>query len=930
MSTPLTFPQFERLLLSGDADSLSKAGYPDAACIASGNFDIFSDAYRSAEIASDCLQLAGTQVTLRSQTLTRALADASGGSQPALISCYIAGISLLQSFIRHNWAGPSQKLDNTDQNQIASFFLMLDGEDVAFPSRRLHYLRAALHILVDHVQEFIRNGSQLIAWWSTRALLAHHAVLSSPTPTIQYNLFTMYARFMGSQVAETRYLFANKAPTMPGADYQEEEDDDDLLPAPVSDANEHMTDEDSHFVCALDENDSVDRQLLVLANLELCIAQRLFYDTDGAMRTLNRADRLAGISFRISGEMGVRTKFQVKPTAQLVARAFETPMSQTLVPAKSRTLSFLLPLHQDTESQNETMSTVPVLPLPKNIPLADSDLLGYIKLTDPPTEPCSDTESNDGMEQDTTPLGPEKKHLTAVEQALALCHASVVRARNASHLLTKEEMSPYIDMVLRNASSPHGASSVVHMHALIMRVSFERERGRFLERCMAQMEEISQFIDRTVEEENLVGAERALFTFAASLPPRWELKKQLAISFGKLGLVKSAMEIFEELEFWDELVDCHRLMGNLGVAEAMIRTELEKLDVAVLEDGTKLLEEPLIGLNGLGANRAVQARAARRPRLLCVLGDVTRDRKHFETAWEESGGKYARAKRALARLCVQKEEWAEAVIHFREALKLNSLFPEAWFTYGCSAMEIDDWGLAANAFTRVVQQMPDNGEAWNNLARVLHEMGKEKEALKALGEAARIKRDSWRIWNNVLVLAVELRSSSELVRAMERMLELRGKDGVEEEGISVAVEEVIRMSTSEDMEDKAMVGDVSKRLLRVLGRCSVLVSTNATVWEAYAKLYEIMGDEGVQKAFDCRLKQVRALVAHGNWICDRLIFRKMVVAMQSLVEDGIKTGMETNKRTAKLQVESIMEQTELVFRRDDGWKQLEEVIKLLV
>ena len=132
---------------------------------------------------------------------------------------------------------------------------------------------------------------------------------------------------------------------------------------------------------------------------------------------------------------------------------------------------------------------------------------------------------------------------------------------------------------------------------------------------MSQLEEIGRFVDDPMEaledaSRCAVVAERNMLLYASGVPPRWELKKELAISFGRIGLVKSAMEIFEKLEYWDELVDCHRLIGNLGHAEALVREQLDMLDQAVLEDGLQDESERAAGVLNFGAKGAVHARAA--------------------------------------------------------------------------------------------------------------------------------------------------------------------------------------------------------------------------------------------------------------------------------------------------------------------------------
>lgn len=942
----LQISHFERLLLLSDATALDSMGLPDAAAIARGSYSfltspVTSSSPLSSKLADDLISNSHPTTSAPS-LLTTTLQSAASGNLIHLCAIYTAGVGLLQAFLTLNWAGPPPSGLTTSHASEAAAALLLasDGEDVATPTRCLVWLRAARRVLVDCVAEFVRGGALLAPWWAARVLLAHQAVLSGLAPMLRYDVFTMFGRFLGPDVIHSRELYAADIVSRKEDSDKEEEDDDFFLPAPAAKGGA-IEDEEDDFIDVLVANDRVDARLKVLAYLELSLAQKLYYDADGAYSTLQRAFQIERIAFRVTGEMGVRTKYQTKATAQLIAHAYGTLDNAVVgLPLSDFAISFPKNVGKPDANGfpgNQDRNAIS-LPLPVNVPVNDTDVLGYIRLTGDQESVVTASDCGEDIEdeEEQVALGNEMYHLTPIQQALALGQASLLRARNASHILTREEMAPYVNLVIQNADSPFGTSSMVQIRALSLRVSFEQDRGRYLERCMSQMEEIGKFIDNPMDSlpemtKNSAIAERNFFLFASSVPPRWELKKEIAVSFGKIGLVKSAMEIFEELEYWDELVDCHRLIGNLGAAEALVRNQLELLDNAVLEEGIVNSFEISTSILKFGSQGAVHARAARRPRLLCVLGDVTHDKKYLETAWEESGFKYARAKRALARMCVEAEEWEDAVQHFKEALAINPLFPEAWFTYGCSAIQVNDMQLAAHAFTTVVQQTPENGEAWNNLGRVLHGLGKTKEALKALSEAAKSKRDSWRVWNNILSLAAETRSSLDIVRSMERLLDLRGKDGVVAEPIGVAVGEIIRMTSSEDAEDRSLAGPVCRRLLKILGRCTALVSTNPSIWAAYAELHELVPDAGgIQKAFDCRLKQVRSLIAHGQWRSDRYEFRRMALASDALAKDAVQSQNELSVRAAKLHLQSIIEQTKDDFKDDEGFLQLTQTIHNLV
>ena len=874
---------FERALLRGDAKTLQNL-CPISALMVSGNFAL----------------------ALNSPVGIAALSNEPLNFSPR--SIYTTGVACLLEFIRHNYAGPRTSHNRTaserESDELVAHSLALDGEDVVLNVRMPHLLVAARKLLVENLFVLCDAGAELAPWWATRVVLAHNAVLSAPTPTLKNELFTLFARFLGHSAARTLFS-SSENPTISSSLQSNKVDDTDDDVDDLFAGLENTVDEEDEMRCVLPHADEpTEIALTVLAYLELALAQRLFYDPEAASESILRAAQYAQIEISVKGELGTRTKYQQNPTAQLIARARRVLHEDGRCVERYLLTGLAVAFPGDTR---DNINVCAELPLPKNVAVNDSDALGFIKLTDQSTELDS----------------AEIEHLTPLDQALVLAYASVTRASNAEHLLTDQQMAPYVNLVLKNETSLYGASSLVQMKALVMRVSFENERGRLLERCMTQMEVVNNFIDDDMCQlsdnvRSAAVAERAYFTFAAGVQPWWEMKKQLAIALGKIGLVKAAMDIFLELEFWDELVDCHRLLGNIGAAEELIMQQLEALDKAVEIADPKLVE------------KAEMARKARRPRLLCVLGDVTRNTSHFETAWEESGHRYTRAKRALGRFYVDTQKWTEAMIHLGEALALNPLYPDVWFAYGCTALETKDYNAAAHGFTQVVRQTPNFAEGWNNLARALVELNKKKEALTALMEAGRLMRESWRVWDNVLTLATETKSTNEALRAIDKLLELRERDANISRPLIVAVESVVRGAQSKDKDERVIASSQCRQLLKILGRATSTVSTNAEVWEAYARVHELVpGTEGMRKAFDCRLKQARAIKVDETWKRDVKAFRRMVVATTALCDTAKSVGEETVLKNAMQHVKSVMEQTVDDFKEDAGYLRLEQLVKEL-
>jgi tetratricopeptide (TPR) repeat protein len=863
----------DRALISGDAATLRSLRIPSPLAIFAGDLPTL---LRNASQHNHPLH----------SVVTSLLNSPFNSTDNLSTHTYIAAIAVLNSFLRVNFAGP--KLPSPPTTAPSADLpreLSVDGEEPAAAVADAHLLLAAESVLVAHAEALAALGLPYARWWAARASMAHHLALPRPTPTLHARIFGNFVALLGVDSPAATTL---------------------LKSASAGQRTQSSVVEASSVFGGTERGIA---GLEALANIELCMAQQQFYDTESAMKSLARARDLLGVAVDVRGRLGVRTKFQQTPLSQLVARVYAADVE--LPRASIKGVLFPFPRQSDGG----------MFSLPTNVPLDDADVLGYIKLV---------PGAGDDDEEFAASFGPELLDMTPLEQSLLLGLASVALSRNASHDLTDEEATPYVTRVLSSVESVHGSCSSLQTRALLLRTRFERNRGRYMERNMNQMEAISDFIDAkadVIEDDAadnpaILGAcERLALLFASGMPPRWELKKELAISFGRLGLVKSAMEIFRELEFWDELVDCYRLIGDLGAAELLVREQLSLLEKVIADSSP----DDAVGL------RACTERVSRRPRLLCVLGDLTRNSALYEQAWQESNGRCGRAKRSLGRLAVERSQWAEAILHLRDALKLNTLMPDVWFTCGCACIEDEDMPMAAICFTHVVQETPDNGEAWNNLGRVLCEMDRKKESLSALLQAAKYKRESWRIWDNVLTVATTVRAADEIVMAMGRLLELRGKDAVSSAPLLVAVDEVIRNATGcpvsgESTEEaRADASRTCKALLQLLARATTLVSSDSSIWAAYARLHDIVpGKESRRKSAECRQRQIRTIMAKSEWKSEPGAFHVMATASLAFANTAVDSEDDALVYAATLHVKSVMSQTKDSHGMSDNFNLLRD------
>ncbi|PXF39391.1 hypothetical protein BWQ96_10706 [Gracilariopsis chorda] len=182
-----------------------------------------------------------------SDSLKRALIDGANGAVHSVIAAYLVGVALLQAFVRETWAKTISRTSCAAQIKSASFFFVVDGEEVAIPAKCLNWQRAARFILVGHVQQFVACGASLAPWWAARVLLAPQSILANPTPTTQYTLFRMYCRFIGKHVADICYrseqpIEDTNRHHQIAQEEDDEADDFDLLPAPVAEGNDTIAD----------------------------------------------------------------------------------------------------------------------------------------------------------------------------------------------------------------------------------------------------------------------------------------------------------------------------------------------------------------------------------------------------------------------------------------------------------------------------------------------------------------------------------------------------------------------------------------------------------------------------------------------------------------------------------------------------------------
>ncbi|KAI7878393.1 uncharacterized protein EV154DRAFT_525111 [Mucor mucedo] len=590
--------------------------------------------------------------------------------------------------------------------------------------------------------------------------------------------------------------------------------------------------------------------LKIRHDLEVGLIYNFFGQDKEALEKMESAQKESGFTWSLTGSLGRRTKFQTFDISQLVVLA---------------------------ESKKKSSTNEDAL-RPETLDLNDDTVLERIAFTE--------------NEKNQTESDQRHGNLNVIDQCLLLAFCLNVKNTNPDHGITAEQMVPYVTRVLENANN-----WMVHTMGLLLRSRLESNKGRTVERSALQLQAL---VDQVKVEDSGV-EERLAYFYDLLIPSKWEMERELARRFVSLGVIRSAAEIFERLEMWEDVISCYQMLEQPEKAKDILKNLMEKNPNS--------------------------------PKYWCILGDLEAEPAHWLKSWEISNHRYARAMRSLGSYQYKRQDYLGAIDSYQKALNINPLFEGSWYILGCAAIFAENWEVGSRAFQRVVALDDDQPEAWNNLASIYLRMNRKTDAFLALKQATKIKFDSWKMWENLLFTAVDVGQFADAIYAMQRIVELRW-DSAREKAVDIGVlrmivENVIQNWKDPHDRDGARLSHHVQRLLEevILTR----ITNSPDIWMICAKFY--LWQQRYAEALETSVKAYRSVMHDPRIETEETVFDDVtIVALETVdmyenlgdkKQDGAPVCADWRYQ-ARLILKGLMGKVRDIFEDTKSYEQLQE------
>lgn len=415
--------------------------------------------------------------------------------------------------------------------------------------------------------------------------------------------------------------------------------------------------------------------------------------------------------------------------------------------------------------------------LPLDVKLDDDTLLPEISFV------------KDGEEKEESKL--EMRELSFEAQLLMITRLDYILKTEVMEESLKDEWTQaYLRSIIKSATI-----WAVKYKALALRSVVEKKHMRKMDRALLQLEELIK-----IAENQGTSHSKRMRSFYAVLPQsRWQTQRSLGdISF-ELALFKNALEIYTQIEYWEGMIKCYTMLGQTVKSEAIIRQELEKEQT---------------------------------PYLYCLLGDATENIEFYEKSWTLSNGRFARAKKSIGTHYYTKKQYAEAIENYELALKANPSNISILSLLAYSCLTLERYERAAECYRSLTYLDDTNFLAWNNLSKAYIKLNQKERAWRTLQEAIKCNYDEWKVWENFMVVSMQIGALDDVITAWHRLLDIKSAHK-DDQILSALTHSLLNRSYGKiDKEFTKLLKDA----LKLVARLNSTSGCSSRMWICYFKL----------------------------------------------------------------------------------------------
>lgn len=636
-----------------------------------------------------------------------------------------------------------------------------------------------------------------------------------------------------------------------------------------------------------------------------------------APQELVQAQQLTKFEFVLTGARAKRTKFQQVAHSSLLILAksnyfnnVQHEYNHEETPENFELNSDLLlerPFYEDVGKEDPDQQIYKKFKPDDQTPVDYSELLPHTLVQEDIPESLKAQDPNN------------PPNLSDFDNLQLLLRLYTIRATSPSgDPLIEEQLMSLVSRVIYQSKTT-GVNYTIFSRGLWERSLLETNKARTIERGILQMQSLIEEIglkikSRYIPANNSMDSEkekevknRIRYVFQLPLLPRWSLDSKLAEKFMSMGIVKSAIEIYERLGLDTDVALCHASIGEENIAKQIIAKRLQ--------------EHP---------NDA---------RAMSIMGDLTEDPVYWLKAWDV--GRYWKAKVSLGKFYYYAtapgiaKDISAALDHLHDALTINPLNFDTWFFYGCLGLESSQFELSAEAFSRCVAIDETSANAWSNLATSLLRLNKLKEAFSALKKATSTSEGrNWRLWENYLVVAAKLGEWDEVLWACKQLVNFK-KDSSGEGSVDIpVVEKLVEILVASDYHEDNLTFFQRNCVEFTTVTLPGVINTNSRLWRIIARVE--LWRRRPWASLECYEKAYRAQSHLPDLETDEAVWNETVdacadlcSAYESLGEMPGRLGAgdvvcKDWKYKAKQTIKSLMSKGRTSWEDSDGWNKLIE------